>query len=174
MPKIFLKALIILTLCSVVNELNAGKIPYVRAQNNVHITGFGDASIISANYERLVLSYRKFFMGVNLGLGYSQSYGLPHASTALLSMPMHVTGNLGAKSHYFEFGFGGTMLFYADEKKPKYWDFCMYPMIGYRFQPLKTNKFTLRVFSGYPITDEWDKENYWFFPLGLSIGFCFK
>jgi hypothetical protein len=54
-----------------------------------------------------------------------------------------------------------------------YWDYALYPIVGYRFQPYKKDKFSFRIFASYPLTDKIDMKNYWFFPVGVSVGFCF-
>ena len=145
-------------------------IPYLRPRNNINLNLFGDASIISVYYERISVSNRKFFLTSKIGVGYSESWGLPAKNTSLYSLPLHITGNYGAKKHYLEFGLGGTLLFYENLK---FWDYSIFPMIGYRLQPLKKDKVTLRIYASYPLTDKIDIKNYWFFPLGFSIGFCF-
>ena len=171
MWKLFIKALLILTFCSFLTTIKAGEIPYVRPQNNVQLNLFGDAAIFSISYERLFVSQQKFFLATKFGLGYSQSLGLPVDGTSLFAAPMHVTGNYGGKSHYFEFGFGATLMFYKDFI---FWDYAIYPIVGYRFQPKKTGNFSFRIFAAYPLTDQLDSYNYWFSPVGLSLGFCFK
>jgi hypothetical protein len=170
MMKTFHIAVLFIFLAVITSGINAGINPYLRPRNNVNLSLFGDASIISINYENLFANNRKFFLAGKAGIGYSESMGLPNKNTSLLSFPAHITGNYGGRKHYFEFGFGGTLLFYG---KFTYWDYCIYPMIGYRFQPLKKDKVSFRIFAGYPVTDNIDIHNYWFFPVGISLGFCF-
>jgi hypothetical protein len=145
--------------------------PFLRPRNNVSLNLFGDASVIAANYDHLFLTYHKFFLSTKVGLGYSESRGLPADNTLLFSFPMHVTGNYGQKYHYFEFGFGGTLLFYG---KFTFWDYAVFPILGYRYQPLKSDRVMLRLYATYPLTDKIDIDNYWFCPVGFTIGFCFK
>jgi hypothetical protein len=172
MRKIFIKVIIILILGSIVLACDVKAIPYLRPLNNFSLNLFGDASVFSISYERLFISNRKFILTGKFGAGYSQSLGLPSKSAALLSTPMHITGNVNiyGKKHFLEFGFGGTLLFYENMK---FWDYSIFPVIGYRLQPLKSGNFTLRLFVSYPLTDKLDIHNYWFSPVGMSIGFCF-
>ena len=170
MLKIFYRITLVLILSLITFGLTAGDNPYLRPRNNINLSLFGDASIISINYERLFANNPKFFLASKIGAGYSESMGLPNKNTSLLSIPAHFTGNYGGRKHFFEFGFGGTALFYGGLT---YWDYCIYPMIGYRFQPLKKDRVSFRIFAGYPLTGEIDIHNYWFFPAGFSIGFCF-
>ena len=144
--------------------------PYLRPRHNINLNLFGDASIVSVNYEQLFANNRKFFIAGNVGIGYSESSGLPNKNTSLLAIPLHVSANYGEKRHYLEMGLGGTLLFYGNLS---YWDYCIYPMIGYRLQPKKKDKFSFRIYAGYPVTDKIDMDNYWFFPVGISVGFCF-
>jgi hypothetical protein len=170
MMKTFKKEIIILILVLITPLLNAGSNPFLRPRNNINLSLFGDASIVSINYERLFANNSKFFLAGKIGAGYSESMGLPNKNTSLLSIPAHFTGNYGGRQHFFEFGFGATALFYGQFT---YWDYCLYPMIGYRYQPLKKDRFSFRIFAGYPVTGKIDIDNYWFFPVGVSIGFCF-
>jgi hypothetical protein len=144
--------------------------PYLRPRNNISLNMFGDASIMSGNYERLMLTYSRFFMALKVGIGYSESRGLPNDNTLLYSFPVNVTGNYGRKMHFFEFGFGGTLLFYDTFT---FWDYAVYPIVGYRLQPMKSGRVMLRIYASYPLTDKIDIHNYWFCPVGFSIGFCF-
>lgn len=148
----------------------AGSNPYLRPRHNINLNLFGDASIVSVNYEQLFANNRKFFIAGNIGAGYSESMGLPNKNTSLLALPMHVTANYGERQHYLEMGLGGGILFYGDFQ---YWDYTIFPMVGYRLQPRKKDKFSFRVYAGYPVTDKIDMDNYWFFPVGISVGFCF-
>jgi hypothetical protein len=173
MLKLTIKASIVLFLFTVIAFEGMGQNPRIRPRNNIHLTLFGDATVGSLNYERIFQNNRKFFLAGGFGVGYSNSLGLPSKSASLLAIPCHLTGNLGEKLHYLEFGFGGATFFYFNDGM-EYWDFCIYPMIGYRLQPLRSDRFCARIFAGYPITDEIDRDNYWFFPVGLSLGFTFK
>jgi len=150
--------------------LKAGSNPFLRPVNNINLGLFGDASILSLNYERFFINNRKFFLAGRIGISYSESQGLPAENTSLFGFPLHLTGNYGERKHYFEFGMGSTLLFY---EKMNYWDYALYPIVGYRFQPYKKDKFSFRIFASYPLTDKIDMKNYWFFPVGVSVGFCF-
>jgi hypothetical protein len=172
MLKLFVKVFIILTFCSILTAKDAEAFPYLRPPNSINMNLFGGASIFSINYERLFFNNRKFFLAGSAGIGYSESLDLPITSTSLLSIPMHITGNVNVsgKKHFFEFGFGGTLLYYQNFK---FWDYSIYPIIGYRWQPVKSGKFTFRIFVSYPLTDKIDIDKYWFSPVGISVGFSF-
>jgi hypothetical protein len=169
--EIFLKTLLLLLIMILtVDSLTAGNNPFLRPTNNINLNLFGDASIFSVNYEKLFINNRQFFLAWKIGAGYSESLGLPDDNTSLLSTPVHLTGNYGERKHYFEFGLGASLLFYDSMK---FWDYALYPIIGYRLQPYKKDKFSFRIFASYPLTDKIDMKDYWFFPVGISVGFCF-
>ena len=173
MPGKIIKPLIILAFLSisVMPVLRGqGGNPYLRPLNCIHLNVLGDACIISLNYDYLYYNVRKFFISGIVGIGYSESMTLPNENTSLLSLPLHVTGNYGEKKHFFEFGFGGNLFFYDFYK---YWDYSVYPIVGYRFQPMKKDKVNFRVYASYPLNHPIDLDYYWFFPVGVSMGFCF-
>lgn len=172
MCKKVIKVLIILTFGLIVTAKDAEASSFPWPSNNITLNLFGDATIFSMNYERLHFFDRKYMIAGKIGIGYSQSLGLPSKSAALLTIPMHFTGNISVykKRQYIEFGFGGTFMFYENLK---YWDYAIYPIVGYRLQPYQKVKLTFRIFISYPLTDKIDMHNYWFSPVGLSIGYCF-
>lgn len=172
MIKVLIRTIIILTIGSTGPEIIAKTIPYLRPCNNIHLNLFGDASIFSMSYERLLISNPKFFLTGKLGIGYSESMKLPSGNTSLLSTPIHITGNIeiAGRRQFIEFGFGATWLFYENLK---YWDYAIYPLVGYRIQPLKRGNFSFRIFISYPVNAKIDINDYWFSPVGLSIGYSF-
>lgn len=172
MCKGVITVLIILTFGLTVTAKGEEGSPFPWPSNNLNVNLLGDATIFSLSYERLQFFDRKYMIAGKIGIGYSQSLGLPSKSAALLTIPMHITGNLGVykKRQYIEFGLGGTLMYYENFK---YWDYALYPIVGYRFQPYQKVKLTLRVFLSYPLTDKLDLHNYWFSPVGITIGYCF-
>ena len=172
MIKIFINTIIILTIGLISHAQNAEYIPSIRPGNNVNLNLFGDASIISINYERLFLNTGTFFLTGKLGIGYSESMKLPNGNTSLLSTPMHISANVNVSKgiHFIEFGLGNTLLFYANFK---YWDYSLYTLIVYRLQTLRQGRITVRIFISYPLTGKIDFNDYWFSPVGLNVGYTF-
>jgi len=48
----------------------------------------------------------------------------------------------------------------------------VYPILGYRFQPIKPNKLNFRIFGSLPLI-KMESENILFIPVGFSLGYCF-
>lgn len=154
---------------------NYGDSPDVRPLNNVNLNVLGDGSLISLNYERLFLIGENNFITGKLGVGYNEelqlfSWGSDTPSTHYLTIPHHITANFGKTRHFLEVGLGGT---YFNGNTP--YHYLLYPLVGYRFQPLKTNKVNFRVFVCYPFKgiDSKETDDKIFFPIGLSAGICF-
>lgn len=143
-----------------------------RPFNNIYINLLGDASVISVNYERLFFVNPTFALSGKLGLGYNQEFNLcvfgscgPERS--YLTIPHHITGNLGKGRHFFEFGLGGTVIVGNTAQQ-----YLLYPIIGYRLQPLKSNRVNFRIFGQVPFSGL-NPEDMIFVPLGVSVGISF-
>jgi hypothetical protein len=141
----------------------------IRPINNINLNICGDASIISLNYERLFLINQNFFITGKLGIGYNQEFQICLFGTCsppedYLTIPHHITGNLGKGRHFLEFGLGGTII---NGKTNQH--YLLYPIVGYRLQPLKSNKVNFRIFGSIPFTGL-ETEDILFIPFGLSLG----
>jgi hypothetical protein len=136
-----------------------------RPINNVSVNFLGDASIISFNYERQILITENYIGSSKIGLGYNEEFCLFCSSAEqYITIPHHLTANLGANRHFFEIGFGGTY-FYGNTTRP----YVFYPIVGYRLLPLKSNKISFRIFGQYPLAET----DIIFIPVGLNLGFSF-
>jgi hypothetical protein len=133
----------------------------------------GDASILSLNYEKLFLVSSTFILSCKLGLGFNEEFRISFSGLnssppkRYLTIPHHVTGNIGKGRHFLEFGFGGTII--SSNATPHYW---FYPIVGYRYLPLKSGKINVRVFGQIPFSELYG-ENIFFMPFGLSLGISF-
>ncbi len=78
----------------------------------------------------------------------------------------HITGNLGRKTSFFEFGLGGTI--FNGNINQKYF---LYPIIGYRYQALEKRKMSFRAWVYYPFVMKVD--DLLLAPYGLSVGVSF-
>ena len=159
----------------IISAQNNSDSPGVRPLNNVNLNVLGDASIISLNYERLFLISENNFITAKLGVGYNQelqlfSWGSDTPSVDYITIPHHISANFGKTRHFLEVGLGGT---YFKGNTP--YHYLLYPLVGYRFQPLKTNNINFRVFVCYPFKgiDSKETDDKIFFPIGLSAGICF-
>jgi len=157
--------------------------------SNIFLSSIGaDISLYSINYERLFLAKPKSFFTGGLGIGYNkiavftESFILPSIDSYgnYLTIPHHITINIGKRKSRFELGIGGTAVI-GNNAPEKYY---LYPIIGYRLHPLITNKANFRVYTTYPIEcienmlnilhgaghENW---GLWWFPIGVSIGIAF-
>jgi len=148
-----------------------------RPLNNISLNLLGDASILSINFEKQYLVRKSFILTTKFGLGYNQEFRLcifgPCSSPAenYITIPHHFTANLGNKRSFFEIGLGGTILLYGETSDP----YIFYPIIGYRFLPLKSNNLNFRLYFLPPIQFDgpFGHPEIAFIPLGASIGISF-
>jgi hypothetical protein len=132
----------------------------------------GACAIGSVNLNVMFINTRVFRLGFRAGLGFTSSTvynGLPVDSMNVaigssvygLGIPLHLTSLLGYGSHFYEVGFGITLL--ADA------NMHLHTNAGYRFQPDNKN-YLLRVNLNY----EYDivDEDFFFLP-GISYGIRF-
>lgn len=144
----------------------------VRPLQSVNISLAGDASLISVNYEKLFSISERFIIATKIGLGYNEEFNICFGSCpsdeGFITIPHHVTANLGAKRNFFEFGLGGTMMTGNTAR-----NYFFYPIVGYRFLPLRSNRLNFRIYAQIPITGLSDTDGIPFSPLGMSLGFTF-
>ena len=149
------------------------QIDKVRPTNDINLNLLGDASFFSDNYERLFLiNPDRFFITGDLGFGYTEEFHLcifgPCSSPVSdITIPHRITGNLGWKRNFFEFGLGGTLI---STTTPAH--YFLYPIVGYRLQPLKSDRVNFRIFAEYPLPG-FRSEYLIFIPVGWSVGYCF-
>lgn len=146
----------------------------VRPINGININLLGDASLVSINYERLLLINSNFFIAGKAGLGYNEDFnicifGPCSPPEKYLTIPHLITGNLGIDVLFFEFGLGGTLISGNTNRH-----YLFYPIVGFRLQPLKSIGMNFRGFFQYPHIDVLHEVNsLLFLPFGLSLGVCF-
>jgi hypothetical protein len=166
--------------------------PFSRSRNNIYLNTCGvDVSMLSINYERLFLVKRKFFLTGELGIGYNKVVEFAEAQWSdapvinfyghYLTIPHHITINVGKRKSFFEFGIGGTAIIGNDA--PQY--YYLYPIIGYRLHPFQSKKANFRVYAslpvecienmGYIFNGDEGGENWglWWFYIGVSFGIGF-
>ena len=89
---------------------NQEEIVDARPLNSINLNLLGDASLISINYERQFLVSPAFILSSKLGLGYNFEFIIFGNPEHYLTIPHHITGNIGKGRHFFEFGLGGTII----------------------------------------------------------------
>ena len=148
-----------------------------RPLNNFGINAFGDVSLVSVGYERILINGSKFLLAGKLGLGYNYQKdrcwmgGCPDLpKTNYLTIPHHLTGNIGRRIHFFEFGLGGTSFIGGnDEIYQEKQNYLIYPIVGYRLQPLESQRIYLRFFVYFPVPEAEVR----FTPIGINLGLTF-
>jgi hypothetical protein len=150
--------------------------------NNHYLNFFGDASTASYNYERLVRINPHFLLTGKIGIGWrreDESYILP-AANHYLTMPYHVTANLGGGRHFFELGLGMTSDLAHRIIKGSSGNFYnytfKYSIVGYRFQPFRSDKTTFRIYFHHEFgrrKPEYPGSYYSMIPIGISFGKSF-
>ena len=101
-----------------------------RPLNNIGLNLFGDASIISINYERQFEVKQNFLLSSKLGYGYNEEFqlcifGPCQPPETYRTIPHHITGNFGKGKHLFEVGLGGTFIM-GNTTQP----YLLYPIVG--------------------------------------------
>ena len=149
------------------------KVSNERPLNSININLLGNASNISVNYQRIYFVKSNFFVSGKIGFGYYKKLGLCLRGRYLGYEPCkppkkistithHITGNWGKKRSYFELGIGGSVVGN---------NYLMYPIIGYRLLPLKSD-INFRIFGEWPIIKA-GKSEVLFIPIGLELGVSF-
>ncbi len=143
-----------------------------RPLNSINLNLLGNASLISIDYERQFIIRPTLILSGKLGIGYNEEfmlciYGECPSPDTYLTIPHHVTGNIGKGKHFFEFGIGGAII-NGNTTRP----YLLYPIIGYRFLPLKSKKINFRIFGQIPLSG-FDVGGVIFSPIGLNLGISF-
>lgn len=153
-----------------------------RPRNTIGINFMGDASLLSLNYERTFLHKNWLFLSAKTGLGINREFKLFGAySHAYGTAPISLSANIGKHKNFLEIGVGFTAL--ANDKDLF---FFSYPIVGYRFYPLVSKRFFIRVFAEIPLISQeiiqQSQEKYafpilydrvLFSPIGCHLGIAF-
>lgn len=139
-----------------------------RPFHDININLAGDASIISINYERSFFICPAFFVAGNIGLGYNEEFKIFRTYSTpeeYVTISHYLTGNIGKRRSCLELGIGGTFISGSTDQY-----YILYPVVGYRLQPLKSGRLNFRANFQFPLKEI---EDVFFSPLGLSLGICF-
>jgi hypothetical protein len=158
--------------CMIITSHCPGQDPD-RPLNNISLNLNGDASLLSIHYERLILINHRIFFTGNTGigfdeptLGYSMGYNSP-PDQYLITFPHHISCNFGRGRHFFEVGAGGSYLWTKKDRQ-----YFLYPVAGYRMQPMRSERVNLRIYCAIPVMNTGNEKTI-FNPVGVSIGICF-
>ncbi len=141
----------------------------LQSHQNLNINFLGEASLVSLNYEYGHQLAEKVWLFSEVGLGYNREFlgcVLQDGCTPknFLTVPHHLTVNLGRGRNFFEGGMGGTLVV-GSQSKP-YW---AYPIVGYRFQPEQARRMTFRIYAALPISGK-VAPDLLFLPVGINLG----
>jgi hypothetical protein len=146
-----------------------------RPKRNLFLSIAGEGGLASINYEKIHLRSFKLMIVSRLGFGFSQDSSFKNPQNYYVSMPGNISFCFGKRRLLFDVGFGATI--FLNINKPFY-EFCYYPTVGYRFQPLKANKIYLKLFVSFP--PNLSSNNFsivgsevLFVPIGINIGKSF-
>ncbi|HLF65739.1 MAG TPA: hypothetical protein VI603_18405 [Saprospiraceae bacterium] len=146
---------------------------YKRPANSFNVNLLGDASIVSCSYERLFYTKSNFFIAAKLGVGYSKEFRICFGRcttrpNTYLTIPHHLTMNLGKRTSFLEIGIGGTKV-----SSLTFRNYLLYPIIGYRYQPIRINQASFRISIHVPVIGRNKEEDVLFSPFGFNLGVCF-
>lgn len=140
-----------------------------RPRNDVSINLMGDASILSVNYERLLVVSPNFLLAGKFGLGFNKEDLFTFCLSppcelspikTYFTLPHHLTANMGGNKKFMEIGIGGTI--YGG-------GYVLYGTGGFRIQPLESEKLVFRIFLQRRIFQA-SSSDIIFIPFGLSLG----
>lgn len=146
-----------------------------RPKRNLFLSIAGEGGLASINYEKIHLRSFKLMIVTRIGLGFSQDYSIKNPENYYVSAPANISFCFGKRRLLFDVGFGATVFLNINQP---FYEFCYYPTIGYRLQPLKPNKFYLKLFASLP--PNLSSSNFSiveseviFIPIGINIGKSF-
>jgi hypothetical protein len=142
-----------------------------KPKNCVTISLLGNGSNVSLNYERLFPINNYLFISGRLGAGYGRQLTLNSDSIVMplyLTIPAHVTINLGKGRHFSEIGMGSTLT--IGNVNPHY---LYYVIFGYKFYPLKPYNISIKIFGNLLLNNKDDFRSIYFVPFGISLGYTF-
>jgi hypothetical protein len=140
-----------------------------RPKNVLFMNVAGGATYYSFEYERLFNTSKPVFISAGGGLGAAME---TDPEIYYTTIPFHGSLNVGARTSFFEFGLGETLIFDHPSR-----DAISYLIIGYRLAFPKKHKiafsFKLNLnipFDFYDVVSEGDPQ---FIPIGLGLGIAF-
>ena len=146
-----------------------------RPKKNLFLDFAGNGGLVSINHEKIHLISFKLMMVHKIGLGVSQDYAFIDPSNYYVSIPVNLTFCFGKRRLLFDAGIGTTIFLKVNEP---FYELSFYPVIGYRFQPLKANKIYAKITASLP--QNLSSSNFsivnsevLFIPIGVSIGKSF-
>lgn len=132
---------------------------------------FGDASLLSVNYERLYTLHPNLLLSAKFGLGFNRDLqlcmiGPCETPETFTTVPHHLTLNLGTEKHFLEMGIGASLVTQVAVEA-----YVVYPILGYRYLPTSSGKRNFRIYGFIPRSGvfAWDYKLGLGFSLGISL-----
>lgn len=145
---------------------------FLLAQDSIHVNTFleigGNAGIASINFDKPVIVFKKSFISLRCGFGFSREVMGDLKTKSFFMIPTMIHYSIGKTPHYFETGFGlalGISTHPAIISR-------ITPTIGYRFQKSETSGLFFRItYTPLLPSGFGDKLKQWG---GISLGYTFK
>lgn len=147
-----------------------------RPDRNLTIGLGGDGGVVSVHHEKLNIISYNLIMATEIGLGATQDFSISDPNHYYLSIPFNISACFGKRMHLFEAGLGATIHLRLNDP---YYEFCIYPIIGYRIQPVKPRKVMFKIYTSIPYNLNYltyinlKNSDIYFIPIGISIGKSF-
>ena len=146
-----------------------------RPKKNISVGIGGEGGLLSLNHEKLHLFSFKLMMSNKIGIGITQDYSFTNPQNYFITLPTNISFCFGKRRVLFEAGLGATVFLQINEP---FYQFCFYPIIGYRWQPLKMDKLFFKIFASFP--NKLNQNNIsiseseiLFVPIGINVGKSF-
>ncbi|MFH0867580.1 MAG: hypothetical protein V1904_15425 [Bacteroidota bacterium] len=144
------------------------------SRNTIYLELFGNASLYTINYDRILFDFKKTKTTGRIGLCYMPKSSKFSAFTdKSIVLPLEINQLFGRKNDFFELGLSTTFFFVQHE----YTSIMLFPKIGFRHQ--KRNGGFFHKVSYAPLISIFENpsQDYGiFFPpmIGISIGYTFR
>ena len=128
----------------------------------------GDASLLSLSFDKLFFLKPALALSSKVGFGFNQDFQLySEPPSNYFILPHHLTCLWGRRKSFLDFGVGAAWI---TNNREHYYP--VFPILGYRYHPLKNPGFSFRVWLYYPFGQknylDWDV--IMLVPYGLSFG----
>tara|TARA_R110000850_G_scaffold68457_5_gene152829 strand:+ start:170 stop:727 length:558 start_codon:yes stop_codon:yes gene_type:complete len=141
-----------------------------RESNNISLNLMEGGTLASITLEHYFLTKPNYLLAFQIGVGVGLEGDFNSFSNQvvekvyLLNVPSRLSFCVGGTNHFFETGFGGTII-NGDLFGPA----LLYPIVGYRFQEFGDYNSCFRLFFQLPIVEPTNR-SVMFVPVGISLG----
>lgn len=145
---------------------------FLNAQDSIRVNTFlevgGNGGIASVNFDKPVIIFKKSFISLRAGFGFSREIMGDLETQNFVMIPTMIHYCIGKSPHYLETGFGLALGISAHSGIIS----RITPTIGYRFQKSEVSGMFFRInYTPLLPSGFGDKFKQW---MGISIGYTFK